>query len=116
MRYLNRGGSRGNRRGRRSRLHEDVDPLTGVANLFDVAMIFALGLMVMVLMYMGAQEMNPEQMKEIIEHAKVLETKPQELVTITGEVTNMEQGTMITLGEGEDATILWVNESVEGHG
>jgi len=68
MRYLKRG-SRGNRRGRSKRLHEEEDPLSAVANLFDVAMIFALGLMVMVLMQMGMQEAltNPEQMKEIIE-------------------------------------------------
>jgi len=118
MRYLNRGGSRGNRRGRRRRLHEEEDPLSGVANLFDVAMIFALGLLVALLIQMNMQEAltNPEQMKEIIERAKVMEMKPQELVTISGEVTSREQGTIITLGEGEDATILWVNESVKGQG
>ena len=41
MRYLKRG-SRRNRRGRSrsKRLHEEEDPLSGVANLFDVAMLF----------------------------------------------------------------------------
>lgn len=31
---------------RRSRLDEDADPLTGLVNLFDVAMVFAVALMV----------------------------------------------------------------------
>ena len=114
MRYLNRG--RGNRRGRRRSLHEDEDPLSGVANLFDVAMVFALGLIVALVMQMQAQEAltNPEEMKEIIERAKVLEMTPQELVTISGEVTSRDKGTMITLGEGEDSIILWMNDSGEG--
>ncbi len=31
---------------RRSRMEEDADPLTGLVNLFDVAMVFAVALMV----------------------------------------------------------------------
>ena len=31
----------------------DDDPLSGVANLFDVAMVFALGVIVMLLMYLS---------------------------------------------------------------
>ena len=34
---------------KRGRSDEDSDPLTGVANLFDVAMIFAVGLLVMMM-------------------------------------------------------------------
>ncbi len=117
MRYLKRG-SRGNRRGRRMRLREEGDPLSGVANLFDVAMIFALGLMVMVLMQMGMQEAltNPEKMKEIIEHGKVMEMSPtEEQVTVTGDID--ESGTLYEVKQpgGESAYIL-VNESVEGQG
>ena len=56
MRYMrDRRGSRRNRNSRgnaRSVGRRDADePLTGVANLFDVAMVFALGLMVVILMY-----------------------------------------------------------------
>ena len=119
MRYLNRGGSRGNRRGRGRgrRLHEEEDPLSGVANLFDVAMIFALGLMVMVLMQMGMQEAltNPEKMKEIIERGKMVEVS-EELVTISGDPTDVESGEMYTFGEDEEPTTLWVPESVKGQG
>ena len=117
MRYLKRG-SRGNRRGRGRRLHEDEDPLSAVANLFDVAMIFALGLMVMVLMQMGMQEAltDPEQMKEIIERGKVMQ-KSQELVTVPGELIESESGKLCVIEQPDGTTLtLWVNESVEGQG
>jgi hypothetical protein len=39
-------------RGGQSRRERDDDPLSGVANLFDVAVLFALGFMVMVLLYL----------------------------------------------------------------
>ena len=72
MRYLKRGiggNRRGRGRSRSKRLHEEEDPLSGVANLFDVAMLFGLGLLVMVLIQMGMQEAltKPEKMKQIIE-------------------------------------------------
>jgi hypothetical protein len=114
MRYLNRGGSR---RSRRRRLHEEDDPLSGVANLFDVAMIFALGLMVMVLMQMGMQEAltNPEKMKEITERGKVMKMNPtEELVTVTGDIE--ESGTLYEIKQGENTVYVLVNESVEGQG
>ena len=116
MRYLKRG-SRGNRRGRGRGVHEDEDPLSAVANLFDVAMIFALGLMVMVLMQMGMQEalINPEKMKEIIERGKVMEMSPtEELVTISGDIE--ESGTLYVVKQGGEEVYILVNESVEGEG
>ena len=116
MRYLKRG-SRGNRRGRRRGVHEDEDPLSAVANLFDVAMIFALGLMVMVLMQMGMQEalINPEKMKEIIERGKVMEMSPtEELVTISGDIE--ESGTLYVVKQGGEEVYILVNESMEGQG
>jgi len=118
MKYLKRGGSRGNRRGRGRGLREEEDPLTGVANLFDVAMIFALGLMVMVLLHMGMQEAltNPEKMQEIIERGKVMEMSPtKELVTISGDIE--ESGTLYEVKlPGEESAYILVNESVEGEG
>ena len=116
MRYLKRG-SRGNRRGRGRGVHEDEDPLSAVANLFDVAMIFALGLMVMVLMQMGMQEAltDPEKMKEIIERGKVMEMSPtEELVTISGDIE--ESGTLYVVKQGEEEVYILVNESMEGQG
>lgn len=46
--YMNRKDKRGD--------EDDDDPLSGVANLFDVAMVFALGLMVMLLLYLSIPE------------------------------------------------------------
>ncbi|MBA7511248.1 hypothetical protein ES705_03239 [subsurface metagenome] len=118
MRYLKRGSrGRGSRRGRGKRLHEDEDPLSAVANLFDVAMIFALGLMVMVLMQMGMQEAltDPEKMKEIVERGKVMEMSPtEELVTVTGDIE--ESGTLYVVKQGDEETYILVNESAEGQG
>jgi hypothetical protein len=116
MRYLKRG-RRGNRRGRGRRLHEEEDPLTGVANLFDVAMIFALGLLVALLIQMNMQEAltNPEKMKEIIERGKVMEMSPtEEQVTVTGDIE--ESGTLYEIKQGENTVYVLVNESVEGQG
>jgi len=81
-------------------------------------MIFALGLMVMVLMQMGMQEAltDPEQMKEIIERGKVMEMSPtEELVTISGDIEELGKLHEVKLPGGESAYIL-VNESVEGQG
>ena len=44
-----------NRRKRKTYL--DDDPLSSVANLFDVAMIFAIGLLVVALMHFGVEEL-----------------------------------------------------------
>jgi len=72
MRYMrDRRGSRRNRnsRGNRSVVRRDADePLTGVANLFDVAMVFALGLMVVLLMYYNLQELLKPQDVTIVKN------------------------------------------------
>ena len=114
MRYLKRG-SGGNRRGRSKRLHEEEDPLSSVANLFDVAMLFGLGLLVMVLVQMGMQEAltNPEKMKQIIERGKMLKMAPtDQTVTVTGDI--VESGTLYEVKQpgGQSAYIL-VNASEE---
>lgn len=47
---------RNNRRRSRMADAEDIDPLAIVANLFDVAMVFAVGLMIAVVMHMNMTE------------------------------------------------------------
>lgn len=44
------------------------DPLSGVANLFDVAMVFALGLLVMILLYYGLSELLTESNLTIVKN------------------------------------------------
>jgi hypothetical protein len=81
-------------------------------------MIFALGLMVMVLMQMGMQEalINPEKMKEIIERGKVMEMMPtEEVVTVAGAIE--ESGTLYEIKQsGGESVYILVNESTEGQG
>ena len=56
-----------NRKGKR-RDEDDDDPLSGVANLFDVAMVFALGLMVMLLLYLSMPEVLTQTDMTIIKN------------------------------------------------
>ena len=90
MKYMNRR--------RRRKTYEDDDPLSGVANLFDVAMIFAIGLLVVALTHFGMTEMitqedmtivkNPGQdnMEVIIKEGDKIEKldMTKEVITTTG--------------------------------
>lgn len=90
MKYMNRR--------RRRKTYDDDDPLSGVANLFDVAMIFAIGLLVVALTHFGMTEMitqedmtivkNPGQdnMEVIIKEGDKIEKldMTKEVVTTTG--------------------------------
>lgn len=90
MKYMNRR--------RRRKTYEDDDPLSGVANLFDVAMIFAIGLLVVALTHFGMTEMitqedmtivkNPgqENMEVIIKEGDKIEKldMTKEVITTTG--------------------------------
>jgi len=78
--------------------YENDDPLSGVANLFDVAMIFAIGLLVVALTHFGLTEMitdeevtivknpNKENMEVIIKHDDKIEklNLTKEIVTTSG--------------------------------
>ena len=98
----------------RRRREEDDDPLSGVANLFDVAMVFALGLMVMLLMYLSMPEVltqtdmtivkNPGQqnMEVIVKSGERIEkldmtneTVQTEIVGEMGRIYKTEGGGMI---------------------
>lgn len=88
MKYMNR---------RRSEETEDDDPMSGVANLFDVAMVFAIGLLLMVLIYFSMPELLTqqdativkitEQSVEIIErHGEKIETLEMSNETVETEI------------------------------
>ena len=106
MKYMNRKGKR--------REEDDDDPLSGVANLFDVAMVFALGLMVMLLLYLSMPEVltqtdmtiikNPGQqnMEVIVKRGERIEkldmmneTVQTEIVGEVGRIYKTEGGGMI---------------------
>lgn len=116
MSYMKRRSRRSGRRVRTS-LQTDEDPLSGAGNLFDVAIIFALGFMVALVIQMQAQEAltNPTKMKEIIEHGKVMNMNPTEkTVTVSGDIK--ESGTLYEIKQGDNSVFVLVNESREGQG
>ena len=106
MKYMDRKGKR--------RDEDDDDPLSGVANLFDVAMVFALGLMVMLLLYLSIPEVltqadmtivkNPGQqnMEVIVKQGERIEkldmmneTVQTEIVGEMGRIYKTEGGGMV---------------------
>lgn len=97
-----------------SRRRRDEDPMASVANLFDVAMVFALGLMVMILLYLSIPEVltqtdmtivkNPGQqnMEVIVKSGERIEkldmmneTVQTEIVGEMGRIYKTEGGGMI---------------------
>jgi hypothetical protein len=97
-----------------SRRRRDEDPMSSVANLFDVAMVFALGLMVMILLYLSIPEVltqtdmtivkNPGQqnMEVIVKSGERIEkldmmneTVQTEIVSEMGRIYRTEGGGMI---------------------
>ena len=97
---------------------EDEDPLSGVANLFDAAMVFALGLMVMLLIHMSIPELltqedvvvvkNPgtPDMQVIVKHGEEIET-----LNVTDEMVEVEiSKVMGMIGETADGSMVYVPE------
>ncbi|VUT27935.1 MAG: hypothetical protein SYNGOMJ08_00492 [Candidatus Syntrophoarchaeum sp. GoM_oil] len=72
MRYMNR---------KAAMAEEDDDPLSGVANLFDVAMVFAIGMLLMVLIFFSMPELLTDEDVTII---KITEDNV-EIVKKTGD-------------------------------
>ncbi len=78
---------------------EDEDPLSGVANLFDVAMIFAVGLLVMMMMYVNLPELLTSQDVTIVknpgqEDMQIIIKNETEI-----EVLNMTDESVTTMGK-----------------
>jgi len=96
---------------------EDEDPLSGVANLFDVAMIFAVGLLVMMMMYVNMPELltgqdvtivkNPGQddMQIIIKNETEIE-----ILNMTDETTTSMGKLVASLYETEGGATVYVEE------
>ena len=79
--------------------YEDEDPLSGVANLFDVAMIFAVGLLVMMMMYVNLPELLTSQDVTIVKNPgqddmQIIIKNETEI-----EVLNMTEETVTTMGK-----------------
>jgi len=113
MKYMKESG------GNRGRGERDDDPLSGVANLFDVAMVFALGVIVMLLMYLSIPEVltqtdmtivkNPGQpnMEVIVKSGERIEkldmmneTLQTEVVGEIGRIYKTKSGGMVYVPTG----------------
>lgn len=78
---------------------EDEDPLSGVANLFDVAMIFAVGLLVMMMTYVNLPELLTSQDVTIVKNPgqddmQIIIKNETEI-----EVLNMTDESVTTMGK-----------------
>jgi hypothetical protein len=75
--------------GKRPSIHNE-DPLSGVANLFDVAMVFAIGLMVsLVSVYQLQDFLNPETDMTLIKNPNQLDK--MEIITKKGKEIKVEK-------------------------
>ena len=89
---------------------EDDDPLSGVANLFDVAMIFGVGLLVMMMTYINMPELLTDQDVTMVvnpgqDDMKVIIKNETEI-----EVLNMTEETVTTMGK----LVAGIYETAEG--
>jgi hypothetical protein len=109
MKYMKSKGT-----GKSRMMREYDDPMSSVANLFDVAMLFALGFMVMLLTYLSIPEVltqtdmvivkNPGQqnMEVIVKSGEQIEkldmsnaTVELEIVGVVGTIYETKDGGMI---------------------
>ena len=113
MKYMNR---------KTETTEEDEDPLSGVANLFDAAMVFALGLMVMLLIHMSVPELLTQQdvvivknpgtpdMQVIVKHGEEIET-----LNVTEEMVEVEIAKVMgMIGKTADGAMVYVPEGGDG--
>jgi hypothetical protein len=115
------------RRYHRTDLMSDADeqsPLTGVANLFDVAMVFSVALLVaLVMSYQLPELLNPSEDLTIVknpgqENMKIIikdEGKPIEVLNMTDQIgggTGEALGTAYKLADGR---VVYVPEEDEGN-
>jgi hypothetical protein len=111
MKYMKDKG-----RGKSRRRREYDDSMSNVANLFDVAMLFALGFMVMLLTYLSIPEIltqtdvtiikNPGQqnMEIIVKHGEQIETLAMTNETVQAEIV----GVVGTIYETKGSGLLYV--------
>ncbi len=97
-------------RDRRETFGDEEDPLSGVANLFDVAMMFAVGMLIVTMMHFNLTELlttedvtivkNPgeENMEVVIKNGTEIETLNMTEQTLT--TTGRKLATLYTTPEG----------------
>ncbi|MFQ6061815.1 MAG: DUF2149 domain-containing protein [Methanosarcinales archaeon] len=100
--------------------NEDEDPLSGVANLFDIAMVFAIGLLVVSLIHLNLAEMltpnsdmtivkNPGQpdMQVIIKEGKEIKT-----LNTTDQLVSGQGSKLGGIYQLKDGAMIYVPENM----
>jgi hypothetical protein len=98
------------KRRRKDKKNHDEDPLSGVANLFDIALVFALGMMVFILLSINLPELLTESDLTIVknpgENMEVIVKQGTEIerVNVTEEMIETEvvgeMGRIYVKGDG----------------
>ncbi len=83
--------------------YEDPDPLSNMANLFDIAMIFAVALMVAMVSFFGMSEFLTQERVTVIKNPG---KENMEIIIKDGkEITRYKASEITTKGEGKGRRI-----------
>jgi hypothetical protein len=100
-------------------LQDDGDPLTVVVNLFDVAMVFAVALMVAMVMHMNMTEVFSQEDFTIVknpgkDNMEIIQKKGRQIETYKASGQTQQGGTkgrrLGTAYQLEDGQIIYVPE------
>ncbi|MFW5782797.1 MAG: DUF2149 domain-containing protein [Candidatus Muiribacteriaceae bacterium] len=100
------------------KVHEDIDPLSGMANLFDIAMVFAVALMVALVTHLNMSEMLTEKEATIVknpgkENMEIIVKKGKKITKYkaSGEKGGKGKGKKVgTAYELENGEIIYIPE------
>jgi hypothetical protein len=87
----------------------DDDPLSGVANLFDVAMIFAIGLLVVALTHFGVEELITQSDVTIVKNPG--QENMQVIIKQGDEIEKLEETGTDQRGDYHERKKVWNNLS-----
>ncbi len=99
--------------------YDDEDPLSSVANLFDVAMIFSIGFLIFALTHFGVSDLLTQQDVTIVKYTEdnveiiIKEGDKIEVHNTTEEIVTTSGTKLGTIYETSNGGWVLVNESSE---